>query len=136
MTHLLAWVPHFYMFQGWNKKKAKNSLEGNFQGIHSRVDSKFSNKSGQDSGGVQVSECGGRGRICQVVSGHVDGLHGGDGSLLGGGDTLLHATHVGGKGWLVTQSRGDTAEKGRYFDTSLVKYNYFYSNYDTMCAPG
>ena len=77
---------------------------GGVKGIHSGVDSTFRNRSGQDSGGVQVSECGGRGRICQVVSGHVDGLHGGDGSLLGGGDTLLHATHVGGKGWLVTQS--------------------------------
>ena len=109
---------------------------GGVKGIHSGVDSTFRNRSGQDSGGVQVSECGGRGRICQVVSGHVDGLHGGDGSLLGGGDTLLHATHVGGKGWLVTHSRGDTAEKGRYFGTSLVKYNYFYSNYDAICAPG
>merc|ERR1711892_106561 len=92
---------------------------GGVKGIHSGVDSTFSNRSGQDSGGVQVSECGGRGRICQVVSWHVDGLHGGDGSLLGGGGTLLHATHVGGKGWLVTHSRGDTAEKGRYFGTSL-----------------
>ena len=43
---------------------------GGIKGIHSRVDSKFSNRSGQDSDG--------RVKIFQVLSGHVDGLHGGD----------------------------------------------------------
>jgi len=39
-----------------------------------------------------VSEGGGGSGVSQIVSGHVDGLHGGDGTLLGGGDTLLKLT--------------------------------------------
>merc|ERR1711884_334056 len=73
----------------------------------------------QHSGGVQVSEGGGRGGVSQVVSGHVNGLHRCDGSLLGGGDTLLHGTHVSGQSGLVTDSRGDTTEQGRHLGTSL-----------------
>ena len=45
--------------------------------------------SGQDGGGVQVSEGGGGGGVSQVVGRHVDGLHGGDGTLLCRGDSLL-----------------------------------------------
>merc|ERR550519_1823500 len=62
---------------------------------------------------------GGGGGICQVISRYIDGLHGGDGSLLGGGDTLLHGTHVSGQGGLVTDSRGDTTEQGRHLRTGL-----------------
>merc|ERR1719474_1855641 len=54
-----------------------------------------------------------------VDSGHVDGLHRCDGSLLGSGDTLLHGTHVSGQSGLVTDSRGDTTEQGRHLRTSL-----------------
>ena len=46
-------------------------------------------------------------------------LHRCDGSLLGGGDTLLHGTHVSGQGGLVTDSGGDTTEQGRHLRTSL-----------------
>ena len=46
-------------------------------------------------------------------------LHGGDGSLLGGGDPLLHGTHVGGEGGLVADSRGDTTPQGRHLGTGL-----------------
>ncbi len=60
--------------------------------------------SGQHSGGVQVSECGGWGRICQIVSRHVDSLHRRDGALLGGGDALLHGSHVRGQCRLITHS--------------------------------
>ena len=62
---------------------------------------------------------GGGSRICQVISRHVDGLYGGDGSLLGGGDPLLHAAHVGGQGWLVAHSGGDTTEQGGHLRTGL-----------------
>ena len=61
-----------------------------------------------------MSEGGGRGGISQIVSGHVDGLHRGDGALGGGGDTLLHGTHVSGQRGLVTYSRGDTTQQGRH----------------------
>merc|ERR550519_2397663 len=64
---------------------------------------------------------GGGGGICQVISRYIDGLHGGDGSLLGGGDPLLHSSHVGGEGGLVADSRGDTAQQGRHLGTGLCE---------------
>jgi peptide chain release factor 1 len=66
-----------------------------------------------------MGEGGGGSRISQIISRDVDGLDGGDGSLLGGGDTLLHTTHVDGKGGLVTDGRGDTSQKGRHLGTGL-----------------
>ena len=70
-----------------------------------------------------MSEGGGRGGICQVVGGHVDGLHGGDGTLLGGGDALLHAAHVGGQGGLVSDGGGDTTQQGGHLRTGLIMNN-------------
>ncbi len=69
----------------------------------------------------QVSEGGGGGGISQIVGGHVDGLHGGDGALLGGGDTLLHGAHVGGQGGLVAHGGGDAAKQGGHLGTGLRK---------------
>merc|ERR1712112_817542 len=92
---------------------------GGVEGVDSGVDATLSNTTGQHSGGVQVSEGGGRGGVSQVVSGHVDSLHRCDGSLLGGGDALLHGTHVSGQSGLVTDSGGDTTEQGRHLRTSL-----------------
>ena len=43
----------------------------------------------------------------------------GDGSLLGGGDTLLHAAHVRGQGGLVTHGGGDTTQQSGHLRTSL-----------------
>ena len=96
-----------------------HDTRGGIQGIHSRVDTQLSNSTRQHSGGVQMGEGGGWGGICQIVSGHVDGLHRGDGALLGGGDTLLHSTHVSGQGWLVAYSRGDTAQQGRHLQHTV-----------------
>jgi hypothetical protein len=106
--------------------------------VDSGVDTKLSNTTGQHGGGVQVGEGGGGSRISQIISGHVDGLHGGDRTLLGGGNTLLplerykylnsseiclqaclHLTHISGEGGLVTDGRGNTTEQGRHFGTSL-----------------
>ena len=92
---------------------------GRVEGIHSGVDSSLGNRSGEHSGGVQVSEGGGRGGVSQVVSRHVDSLDRGDGSLLGGGDPLLHATHVSGQGWLVAHSGRNTTQQSRHFGTGL-----------------
>ena len=61
------------------------------EGVDGGVDTELSNGTRQHSRGVQVSEGGGRGGIRQIIGGHVHGLHGGDGTLLGGGDTLLPA---------------------------------------------
>lgn len=89
------------------------------EGVDSGVDTQLGDTTRQHSGGVQVSEGGGGGRISQIVSGHVDGLDGGDRTLLGGGDTLLHDTHVNSQGRLVTDGRGDTTQKGRHLGTGL-----------------
>ena len=72
------------------------------------------NATGQHSGGVQVGKSGGGGGIRQVIGRHVDGLHGRDRALLGGGDALLHAAHVRGQRRLVTDGRGDTTQQGRH----------------------
>ena len=47
---------------------------GGVQGVYSRVDAQLGNTTRQHCGGVQMSECGGRGRVSQVISRHVDGL--------------------------------------------------------------
>jgi hypothetical protein len=57
--------------------------------VDSGVDTKLSNGTRQDSGSIQVSESSGGSRICQIIGGHIDSLHGSDGTLLGGGNTLL-----------------------------------------------
>lgn len=87
--------------------------------VDSGVDTQLGDTTGQDSGGVQVSEGGSGGRVSQIVSGHVDGLDGSNGTLLGGGNTLLHTTHVDGQSGLVTDSGGDTTQQGRHLGTGL-----------------
>jgi hypothetical protein len=87
--------------------------------VDSGVDTQLGDTTGQDSGGVQMGKGGGRRGISQIVSGHVDGLDGGNGSLGGGGNTLLHDTHVHGESGLVTDGRGDTTKKSRHLGTGL-----------------
>lgn len=89
------------------------------EGVDGGVDTQLGDGTGQHSGGVQMGEGGGGSRISQIVSGHVDGLDGSDRTLLGGGDTFLHTTHIGGEGGLVTDSGGDTTEEGRHLGTGL-----------------
>ena len=62
---------------------------GRVEGVDGRVDTQLGDGSRQDSGGVQVSEGGGGSGVSQVVGGHINGLHGGDGTLLGGRNSLL-----------------------------------------------
>jgi peptide chain release factor 1 len=66
-----------------------------------------------------MGEGGGRSGISQIISRDVDGLDGGNGTLGGGGNTLLHTTHVDGESGLVTDGRGNTTEKGRHLGTGL-----------------
>lgn len=89
------------------------------EGVDGRVDTQLGDTTRQDSGGVQVSEGGGGGRVSQVVSRHVDRLDGSNRALVGGGDTLLHSTHVDGQGGLVTDGGGDTTQKGGHLGTGL-----------------
>ena len=48
-------------------------------------------------GGIQVSEGGSGRRVCQVIRGHVHGLHGGDGPLVGRRDALLPGVWADGQ---------------------------------------
>jgi peptide chain release factor 1 len=89
------------------------------KGIDSGVDTQLRNGTRQDGGGIQVSKGGGRSRIGQIISRDVDGLDGSDGTLLGSGNTLLQGTHISGKGGLVTDSGGNTTQKGRHLGTGL-----------------
>lgn len=89
------------------------------EGVDSGVDTQLRDSTRQHSGGIQVSEGGGRGRIGQIISGHVNSLDRGDGTLLGGGDTLLEGTHIGGQSGLVTDSGRNTTQKGRHLRTGL-----------------
>jgi hypothetical protein len=110
------------------------------EGVDGGVDTELGDTTTEGRGSVQVGEGGGGGGVSQVVSGDVDGLDTGDGSLLGGAvarkggkgeerasislnwrekgvgenvrDTLLHASHVGRESGLVSDSGGDTTEKG------------------------
>lgn len=92
---------------------------GGIEGIHGGVDTELSHLTGQHSGGIQMCKSGGRGGISQIISRHVDSLHGGNGSLVGGGNTLLHSTHISGQGRLVTHSGGNTSQKSRHLRTGL-----------------
>ena len=92
---------------------------GRVKGVDSGVDAELGNAAGQHSGGVKMGEGGGGSRIGKIVGGHVDGLHRGDGALGVGGDTLLEATEIRGEGGLVSDSRGDTSEKGRHLRVGL-----------------
>lgn len=58
------------------------------------VDTELGDSTGQNGGGIEMGEGGGRGGIGKIIGGHVDGLDGGDGSLLGrarGGGSLERA---------------------------------------------
>ena len=66
-----------------------------------------------------MGERRGRRGVGQVVGGHVDGLHGGDGALLGGGDALLQLAHFGGEVGLVADGRRHTAEQRGDLRTGL-----------------
>jgi hypothetical protein len=59
------------------------------------------------------------GWIRKIVSGDIDSLDRGNGTVLGSGNTFLHTTHISGKSGLVTDSRGDTTQKGRDLRTGL-----------------
>ena len=71
-----------------------------------------------------MRERGGRGRVGQVVSGHVNGLHGRDGTGVGRGDAFLKRTKVRAKGGLIAHGRRHAAQKGGHFGTGLGKAEY------------
>lgn len=91
------------------------------EGVDGGVDTELGNTTGEGGGSVQVSEGGGRSGIGQIIGRDVDGLYTGDRSLLGGGDTFLHTSHVGRKSRLVSDSGRNTSEKRRHLGTSCKR---------------
>merc|ERR1719510_1311998 len=69
----LTCTSNFVMFFADNIRV--HDTRSGIKGIYSGIDTQFGNGSGQHSGGVQVSECGGRGRISQVISGYINSLY-------------------------------------------------------------
>jgi len=72
-----------------------------------------------------MGEGGGRGRISQVIGGDINGLDGGNGTSGSGGNTLLKSSHISGKGGLVTDSGGDTTQKGRHLLKCEIRYKHY-----------
>ena len=64
-------------------------------------------------GRVEVGEHRERGRVGEVVRRDVDGLEGGDRTLLGRGDPLLQRAHLGAEGRLVADLGGHPAHERR-----------------------
>ena len=69
----------------------------------------------EHDGRVEVREGRRRRRVGQVVRGHVDRLHGGDGSRLGRGDALLEHAHLFRERRLVAHRRRHAAEQRGHF---------------------
>ena len=67
----------------------RQDTAGGLQRINGGIDTQRSDTTVQNGGSIQVGEGGSGGGVGQVVRGDVDSLNGGDGTLLGGGDTLL-----------------------------------------------
>ena len=61
----------------------------------------------------------GRGRVGEVVGGHVDGLHRGDRALVGRGDALLQLAHLGGERGLVAHGARHAAEQRGHLGAGL-----------------
>ena len=66
-----------------------------------------------------MGERGRRGRVGEVVGGHVDRLHRCDRALVGGRDPLLQLAHLGGQRRLVADGAGHAAEQRRHLGACL-----------------
>ena len=91
------------------------------QGIDGGVDADFHQRAAEHGGGVQVREGRGGRRIGQVIGRHVNRLHGGDRTGLGGSNALLEFAHFRRKVGLVAHGGGHAAEQRRNFRARLGK---------------
>ena len=85
---------------------------GGLERVDRGVDAELGDGARQNRLGVEVGERRGRGRVGQVVGGHVDGLHRGDGPGGGGADALLQVAHLGCQRGLVAHGGRHAAQKG------------------------
>src|SRR5690606_1648743 len=89
--------------------------------VNRRINTQLGDLTVQYRGRVQVGKGCCRSRVGQVVGRYVNRLYRGNGPPLGGGDPLLHLTHCGSQGRLVTYRRGHPSQQGRYLGTRLGK---------------
>ena len=61
-----------------------------------------------------MGEGGGWCGISKIISWHVDGLDGGNGTLLCGGNSLLEGTEIGGESGLIADGGRNSSEEGRH----------------------
>merc|ERR1712014_211668 len=66
-----------------------------------------------------MRESGSGSRISQIISRHINSLDRGNGTGLGGSNTLLEFSQISTEGRLVTDSRRDTTQKSGHLRTSL-----------------
>ncbi len=92
---------------------------GALEGVDGGVDTGLGDGTIEDGGGVEVGEGGGGRGIGDIIGGDVDGLDGGDGTLVGGGNALLEHTEIFGEGGLVTDGGGNAAEEGGHLGVGL-----------------
>src|SRR5262249_38052013 len=91
------------------------NTRGGIERIDRRINALRGDVARENGGGVQVRERGGRRGVGQVVGGHVDGFHRGEGALGGRGYALLHGAHFGRQRRLIADRRRNTTQERRHF---------------------
>ncbi len=89
------------------------------KGIHRRINALFGDTAFEIDRAVQVRECGRRCWVGIIVRRNVNRLNTGYGTARGRCNSFLQFTHFGSQGWLITDGRGHTTQKRRYFRTRL-----------------
>ena len=89
--------------------------------VHGRVDAALGDGPVEHGRRVKVRESRRWRWICNIICWHVDGLHGGDGPLLGGGNALLEHSQVLGERRLVPDGGRDTAEERGHLGVRLCE---------------
>ena len=109
-SHFIMLIPHNFRGQG---------LGCGRQRLHRREEPLGRQRAFQHHRGVQVGEGCGRGRVRQVVRRNIHGLHGCDGTVLGGSDAFLKIRHFLRQVRLVTHGGRRAAQQGGHFRPRL-----------------
>mmetsp|Transcript_2792 Transcript_2792/g.10054 ORF Transcript_2792/g.10054 Transcript_2792/m.10054 type:complete len:308 (+) Transcript_2792:263-1186(+) len=104
-----------------SKNVSTKHARGGIEWIHSRVNAQLCDGSGKHRSGIQVRKRGRRSRIRQIISRHINSLHGSDRSILCGRNTFLKTSQIRGERRLVSDSRRDTPQQSRHLRVGLCK---------------
>ena len=92
-----------------------------FQRINSRINTLFNDLSGKYGGSIQMSECGRRSRVCQVIGRYINCLHRCYRTFLCGCNSFLKCTQFICQCRLITYCGRHTSQQCRYFGTCLYE---------------